>query len=619
MDNKFVDYLTKNFQTEEEKNFIKEFILYLDEEGFVINLSNNFNLLGYDRIDGCKKLLKNFTENEDYIIKKENKKDKRGGHNKENILLTIECYRKLCNKSRQKEAKIIHNCFLKLDHLIKEYKKEQHVEKHIENLKKQIDNLQEELEESSNEVEENIISVYMDKNVLYIGIVEETENTMIVKFGVSKNIKKRFEQHKKSFDKFGVKYIFECDRNVAFEDLIKKECKNTESILCGRLINKKYNGKLQTELLKLDKTFNIDTLYNELRKFYNICVRETLEKKELENRKLRNENYDLKIKIKVLEEKVNILTQSNTIVSNNVCNFSLNDDYIKPEEVEEEKDQITEDILNIIICGHCGHKKTKDEYQIRQETGQYYSWCEECRNIEREKKREKTRKIREQDELKIKEKEEARKLLWETLLSQNIQYDCSCCKKVKTPREYGVSRYNKLYKECIDCRNKKHKKDKKNKVIESNEEENEDIEKSTCNKCHKKFETEFDEPNQRNYKHCKSCRENDSKRYQKSKEIMEELKNVETLQCSYCKKEFKKTMNAHKDGFYKNCEECRNKRKKYDKKKYENNREAILQQKKENYIENQETIRETQTGYYYENQDKILDHKRDKYAENKKI
>jgi hypothetical protein len=96
--------------------------------------------IGYSRIDPCKiVLIKNFVENKDYKIEKaapeisgagfdldqndekiKKKKKNLGGagQNKENILLTINCFKKLCLKSRTDQADKIHDYYIQMEEII---------------------------------------------------------------------------------------------------------------------------------------------------------------------------------------------------------------------------------------------------------------------------------------------------------------------------------------------------------------------------------------------------------------------------------------------------------------------------------------------------------------------
>lgn len=117
------------------KEFIEDFFgfqkndLYVEYKPFVVDLNNVAKWLE-TRKDNIKVVLKdNFNKNLDYIIKndlllnsQEQKTDNRGGRNKETILLTTECFKKLCMKSGTKKADQVREYYLELEKLIDQYK-----------------------------------------------------------------------------------------------------------------------------------------------------------------------------------------------------------------------------------------------------------------------------------------------------------------------------------------------------------------------------------------------------------------------------------------------------------------------------------------------------------------
>ena len=88
------------------------------------------------------------------------------------------------------------------------------------------------------------------------------------------------------------------------------------------------------------------------------------------------------------------------------------------------------------------------------------------------------------------------------------------------------------------------------------------------------------------------------------------------LKCSYCKKELSEeefSINPNSGVFYKLCDSCRNKKKEYDKKYYENNKDKI----KEYYENNKDKINEQRKEYYENNKDKINEQRKEYREKNK--
>lgn len=80
-------------------------------------------MVKYEKNGFKKTLIRTYIKNIDYIINKNNNKNiGSGGHNKENILLTPDCFKRLCMLSKTKKAEEIRTYFLELEKLIHNYK-----------------------------------------------------------------------------------------------------------------------------------------------------------------------------------------------------------------------------------------------------------------------------------------------------------------------------------------------------------------------------------------------------------------------------------------------------------------------------------------------------------------
>jgi len=122
-----VDKIKARFNTYEQQMFVSSFYCYLnhDEGDFVIDLDSVWQWLAFSQKIRAKELLeKYFVENTDYtIIAPQHyaaKKDARGGHNKETIMLTIPAFKRFCLKAGTKRANEIHEYYLKMEKIIQE-------------------------------------------------------------------------------------------------------------------------------------------------------------------------------------------------------------------------------------------------------------------------------------------------------------------------------------------------------------------------------------------------------------------------------------------------------------------------------------------------------------------
>jgi len=173
--------------------------------------------------------------------------------------------------------------------------------------------LEQQLQDLAAKTEENLALNSSQKKLVYLGTVDDDEDD--VKFGQSKDVENRvINAHKKDFPNFVLKYTIHSEFHIELEEAIKLACKDKKSILYNRRISKVYNGKKQTEIIKLDAEFTIEDLYNEIKKINKKLIdkksfgslTDEIEnlKNEIEN--LKNENESLKYTI----ANISLLRQS---------------------------------------------------------------------------------------------------------------------------------------------------------------------------------------------------------------------------------------------------------------------------------------------------------------------
>ena len=129
---KLVEKVKNNFNNYEQQLFLSSFYCYLKydfKNDFVIDLDNVWQWLDFSSKHKSKELLnKFFVINKDYkcLLTQagEQKKETRGGHNKEIIMLNVETFKKFCLKAGTKKADEIHEYFIKLENIMFEITKE---------------------------------------------------------------------------------------------------------------------------------------------------------------------------------------------------------------------------------------------------------------------------------------------------------------------------------------------------------------------------------------------------------------------------------------------------------------------------------------------------------------
>jgi len=238
---KLIEKVKNNFTNYEQQLFLSSFYCYLkydSKNDFVIDLDNIWKWLGFSQKVRAKELVeKNFTINKDYKILLSfegkqsfdpevagSKKDTRGGHNKEIIMLNVETFKKFCLKAGTKKADEVHEYFIKLENIMFEITKEE-----SEELKKQVM----QLENKNKETEEKIIKqnekTLLEKfsykcSLVYIIKVKTYENgEYVVKIGYSdQGILYRYNQHKTNYDECILLNCFLVDKSHEFEQFLLK-------------------------------------------------------------------------------------------------------------------------------------------------------------------------------------------------------------------------------------------------------------------------------------------------------------------------------------------------------------------------------------------------------------
>ena len=309
--------LTKYFTTDEHNLFLSSFFCYMNydtEKDFVIDLDKIWKWLDFSRKDVAKRLLeKEFEINTDYKVENLaphlsgasfNIENQHGGQNKENILMTIDTFKIFSLSAKTSKAKEIRKYYVKLEKIVQETLEEQ-----AEDHRKQLQIKDQTIKDKSQEVkdkirnkETNIINNLL--KIVYAGYVD-LEKTML-KFGYTNNVKDRLEKHKKEIgEHFTFEIAIESKYNIEIEKMIKSREPLNQRIIktdtdpnnTNKVRGKMINGKLQTEIIKLDEEFKIEDLEKILLEFKEETVQDIaneLEKQKKKNERLEQQLYKVK-------------------------------------------------------------------------------------------------------------------------------------------------------------------------------------------------------------------------------------------------------------------------------------------------------------------------------------
>lgn len=101
--------------------------------------------------------------------------------------------------------------------------------------------------------EKTLLQSYDKKKVLYLGTVDED----LIKFGITSDIKERTKSNKRDFGEvFMVQEVIECEQHKELESKLKEH-----NDITNRRVSKVFNGKNQTELIRVDDHLQMQDVY----------------------------------------------------------------------------------------------------------------------------------------------------------------------------------------------------------------------------------------------------------------------------------------------------------------------------------------------------------------------
>jgi phage anti-repressor protein len=317
---KLITKIKEKFNDNEQHLFVASFYCFLhcNPTDFVIDLDNVWEWLGFSQKAMAKRTMeKHFKPEIDYksllCQSAEQKKEGRGGHNKEKIMLTINAFKRFCLKAGTTKADQIHEYYLKMEETLQEVINEEsnELKLQLEEQKKTVVETKEQLEEQKKKSqlekeilrEKTLLEQFPDNvQCVYYGAIDDVSslNERLIKFGNSNFLQNRVEAHKKTFTNFRLLNVFKVSNQILIENLIKQH-----PILKKKRRNVVLDEKNNTELIAInDFTFNqIDEMIKKIidENQYNI-----------ENyNKLLEENSELKLQVKKLTEANEKLTEKN--------------------------------------------------------------------------------------------------------------------------------------------------------------------------------------------------------------------------------------------------------------------------------------------------------------------
>jgi hypothetical protein len=216
--NKFIQKIQSKFSTDHQQLFIGSFYGYLNynsKTDFIIDLNDIWKWLGFSRKADAKKVLtKHFIENVDFRLATEVAvSSSHGGQNKENILMNLVTFKKLCLKSNTSKADSIHNYFIELEEVLQEIVNEESNE-----LRNQLSIKESELTNNRHSL---LLEKMSNKNVVYLIKIYNYENgNFIIKLGQTGNLRHRMQDHNCNYTNPELLDVFEVFQHVKFEQFL---------------------------------------------------------------------------------------------------------------------------------------------------------------------------------------------------------------------------------------------------------------------------------------------------------------------------------------------------------------------------------------------------------------
>ena len=366
-ENKFLMKIKENFNENQQQLFVASFYCFLNydsKKDFVIDFDNVWKWLGFTRKDNSKRLLeKFFVLDVDYkigLLHWEEPKNK-GGFNKENIMLTINTFKKFCLKAGTKTADEVHDYYIKLEELLHETVNEESNELRlqlsnkeeeklkIEQEKLKIEEEKNKLEEENNKLTKKFVkktkTIIDEKNVVYLMTTNEAE--IVREYVVGKAV-----------DLYNRKEDYDHNKLHDFKVIYYRSCANSKlmDIIEASVLMKlgEYRCKAGRDVFLLPESNNISfftNIFDECVKFYEnvehvIYAKRTIEKEDKDKQKERHDKYRLENKEQLYQQQKEYRENNKDIITEIKKDYYENNIDIIAEKrkkyYEENKEEIIE-------------------------------------------------------------------------------------------------------------------------------------------------------------------------------------------------------------------------------------------------------------------------------------
>lgn len=300
--NSLINKIKSKFSESHQQLFVSSFYCYLNHNNkneFIIDLDNVWKWLGFSRKDPAKRLLeKFFIKDLDYkIVFHQSVENLKGGRPQEQILMTVNTFKKLCLKADTKKADEIHEYYIGLEELLHETINEETQELRDQLVLKdktiKLNNIN-----RKNEQSELLIGKFYYKRCVYIVEIEENK---YIKIGSTKDIAARVASFRRNYNNASICLldVFECQNFREVEESILQD-----EIIKKNLYKEDIAGNISKEIVKLTSNFSYTQLLGIVKKHVdsnNLVIytpEQMIEKHKLE---LESKKMDFELLTKLFE------------------------------------------------------------------------------------------------------------------------------------------------------------------------------------------------------------------------------------------------------------------------------------------------------------------------------
>ena len=368
-----IDTLTENFTEPQHHWYISNLFMYINYHqttDFPVNLEDVVKIAGFAHKKNAKRALENnFALDQDYkVLKLPREQKQNAGRAEEEILLNLDTFKNLLMLVKTPQGKEIRKYYVQLENIYNKIVNEERIE--TENLLKEKEQL---LIEKDNELEnkelekkrevENTLKNSFDGRCLVYLIKIIIGGVIIYKFGSTNDIKIRLSTHKNEIgEDIELIYCIESKDNRILEKLLKEYLEQYKF-----RIKRKINGKMQTELIKVN---DIQIIKNKL-----IEINKDIENGKFLIIKLQNkitdlENENIELKQRLLQDDktiINDLKNKIEMLEKTILNYKLDDDddddikpFVENKDIVEDRihkksqvDKIDPSTLKIVETYEC--------------------------------------------------------------------------------------------------------------------------------------------------------------------------------------------------------------------------------------------------------------------------